>query len=112
MGRFYFEGLYAEDDPWHYEDSEYEKAKYAKTLAALPREKYCRGLEIGCSIGIFTRLLAERVERLDALDISRRAVARAAERRGIRDLWLKNFRSTPCSYQKELFLKNDGMTAK
>src|SRR5262249_49893343 len=39
-----------------------------------------RGLEVGCSIGVFTSLLAHRCERLLAIDISHRALNVAAER--------------------------------
>ena len=36
LGREYFEGLYAESkDPWDFETSEYERNKYARTLAVL-----------------------------------------------------------------------------
>ncbi len=39
-----------------------------------------RGLEVGCSIGAFTELLADRCAALTALDFSARAVALAARR--------------------------------
>ena len=61
----YFERLYAESaDPWDFEASPYETAKYAATLAALPRPRYANALELGCSIGVLTRQLAPRCERL------------------------------------------------
>ena len=76
-----FERLYARSsDPWGYDSSEYERDKYAATLAALDGRAYTRGLEVGCSIGAFTELLARRTKSLTALDFSERAVALARER--------------------------------
>ena len=77
----YFRRIYAQKgDPWEFETSEYEHKKYAATLAALPREKYETGVEVGCSIGVLTRLLAERCDRLLGLDVSDRALEQARER--------------------------------
>jgi SAM-dependent methyltransferase len=74
----YFEALYAADpDPWQFRSSEYESRKYATTLAALPRERYGRALEVGCSIGVLTRALAARCDRLVAIDGAARAIAAA-----------------------------------
>ena len=74
----YFEDLYARSpDPWGFRTSPYERDKYAATLAVLPRERYGAALEVGCSIGVFTRLLAARCDRLLALDASPRALAEA-----------------------------------
>jgi SAM-dependent methyltransferase len=70
----------ASADPWNYRDSAYEREKYAATLAALPPRSFDRALEVGCSIGVFSGLLAERCERLVAIDFSARAVALARER--------------------------------
>lgn len=78
----YFEGVYAgSDDPWDFEHSPYEAAKYARTLAALPGH-YRRGAEVGCSIGVLTERLAARVNELWALDVNERALARARQRPG------------------------------
>ncbi len=75
------EQLYSEqEDPWDYARDPYEHAKYAATLAALPRERYATGLEIGCSEGVFTREAAARVDRLLGVDISSTAIARARAR--------------------------------
>jgi len=74
----YFEALYAADpDPWKFRTSPYEAAKYAATLEALPRAEYESVLEVGCSIGVLTRMLAPRCGRLLALDCSARALADA-----------------------------------
>lgn len=74
----YFEALYAADpDPWRFRSSDYEAAKYAATLAALERPRYGHALEVGCSIGVLTKLLAARCDSLLAIDGSARAVAAA-----------------------------------
>lgn len=55
----HFEAIYARgEDPWGFASSAYERDKYAATLAALPRLRYARALEVGCSIGVFTAMLA------------------------------------------------------
>ena len=77
----YFERVYADaDDPWKFETSPYELAKYAATLAALPADRYTSGFEIGCSIGVLTAQLAERCERLLAVDTSEAPLVRARVR--------------------------------
>jgi SAM-dependent methyltransferase len=66
-----FERLYHENpDPWGYRTSSYERQKYAATLAALPKPSYGLCLEIGCSIGVFTGLLAKRCAHVVAVDFS------------------------------------------
>jgi SAM-dependent methyltransferase len=81
MGAAYFEALYAaDDDPWDFATSRYERAKYDHTVAALGGRRFARGLEVGCSIGVLTARLAGCCERLLAVDLSSRAVARARER--------------------------------
>jgi SAM-dependent methyltransferase len=77
----YFRELYrANDDPWRYAASAYERQKYNATLNALPRARYGSALELGCSVGVFTALLAARCDELVAVDVSEDALARAAER--------------------------------
>ncbi len=77
----YFESLYESDpDPWQFATSDYERAKYAATLAALPRMRYAAGLEIGCSIGVLTQELADRCSSLLAIDVAETALAQARHR--------------------------------
>lgn len=77
----YFEHVYGNsDDPWNFETSPYEAAKYARTLAALPRERARRTLEVGCSIGVLSAQLARRTDELIALDVNDKALARTARR--------------------------------
>jgi 2-polyprenyl-3-methyl-5-hydroxy-6-metoxy-1,4-benzoquinol methylase len=76
-----FEALYEQSaDPWSYERSEYEREKYASTLAALPGGRIASVLEVGCSIGVFTEQLADRCERVLAIDFSERALQLAHSR--------------------------------
>lgn len=78
--REYFECLYTENvDPWSVLVSEYEKHKYAATMAALQRSRYENVLELGCSIGGLTRRLATRCEQLTAVDTSQAALSRARQ---------------------------------
>src|SRR6202000_3574947 len=76
-----FEELYEQSaDPWSYERSEYEREKYASTLAALPGGRIANALELGCSIGVFTEQLARRCEHVLAVDFSERALRLAHAR--------------------------------
>ena len=82
----YFEEMYARDpDPWRFAQSNYEREKYAATLAALPRARYASALEVGCSIGVLTRQLAGRCDALLSLDVAEAALERARERCSDRD---------------------------
>ena len=74
----YFDSVYANSaDPWSFETSEYEAAKYADTLAALPHEHFRSALEVGCSIGVLTLQLSTRCGAVLAVDVSERALERA-----------------------------------
>ena len=77
----YFERLYeADPDPWAFETSSYEAAKYAATLDALPRARYASALEVGCANGALTERLAARCDRVVAVDVAEAALARARRR--------------------------------
>lgn len=77
----YFDAVYRHsDDPWHFESRPYEHTKYTDTLSSLPRPTYAHALEVGCSIGVLTRRLAGRCERLLAVDVAERALAQARAR--------------------------------
>lgn len=81
-GRFeHFERLHREsDDPWSVRSRWYERRKRALIAAVLPRERYGRAFEVGCSVGELTAALAERCEALLAIDASAAAVETAARR--------------------------------
>ena len=81
LGAGYFDGMYAAAaDPWGFTERWYERRKYAITLAMLPRERYRAAFEPGCSIGVFSRLLAPRCGTLLSCDLAAAAVSAAAER--------------------------------
>jgi len=76
-----FDAKYARDpDPWNYQSSAYEHCKYQTTLDTLTEQQYRRALEIGCSIGVFTSMLAPRCQQLLAVDASSQALDLARNR--------------------------------
>ena len=76
-----FETIYAKSsDPYGYTSSDYERQKYSATLASLSRDRYAKAFEIGCSIGVLTRLLGERCDSLLSVDIVERALQQARQR--------------------------------
>lgn len=80
LGKSYFDTIYAgDDDPWRFETSDYERAKYHATIAALPRAHYRSGLEAGCSIGVLTRRIAPFCAQLLAFDVSDKPLQRARD---------------------------------
>jgi len=77
----FFDDLYASDpDPWDFETSPYEAAKYAATLAALEGRRFANTLEIGCSIGVLTQRLSDHTDGLLAIDVSTTALQSARRR--------------------------------
>jgi cyclopropane fatty-acyl-phospholipid synthase-like methyltransferase len=77
----YFEALYQErPDPWAFETSPYEAAKYDHTLEVLGQEVFANALEVGCSIGVLTARLATRCRTLTATDVSETALSQAKRR--------------------------------
>src|SRR5688500_13458558 len=72
--------MYRDPDPWGYESSPYEQRKYAVTLASLPRPRYRRAFEPGCSIGVLSAELAERADELIAVDFHGPSLDRARTR--------------------------------
>ena len=86
LNREHFENIYTHSpDPYNYETSSYERSKYERTIEVLTHRPYHRALEAGCSIGVFTAMLAPLCDELIAVDISEKAVVVARER-------LANFR--------------------
>jgi peptidoglycan/xylan/chitin deacetylase (PgdA/CDA1 family)/GT2 family glycosyltransferase/2-polyprenyl-3-methyl-5-hydroxy-6-metoxy-1,4-benzoquinol methylase len=70
--------FYEQEDPWDYGNA-YEQQKYDDTLELTPLVDG-EALEIACSEGRFTEKLASKSERILAVDISAKAIARAARR--------------------------------
>lgn len=75
----FWDVFFEQEDPWNY-GSDYEQEKYRKQLELLPSEPPANVLELACAEGHFTELLAPRVRRLVACDISTRALERARRR--------------------------------
>ncbi len=66
----HFKRLYESNpDPWGFRTSGYEQIKYGQTISALGDRHFTSGLEVGCSIGVLTRDLAERCDSLLGVDI-------------------------------------------
>lgn len=72
-------------DPWGVDQRWYEQRKRLLTLAALPRRRFRRALEVGCSRGALAGDLAERCDELVAVDRSPMAVHEARKRLADRD---------------------------
>ncbi|WP_421997000.1 glycosyltransferase [Reyranella sp.] len=77
--RAYWEAVYRTEDPWAY-GSAYEQLKYRRTLDLVPPGPVGRAIELACSEGRFTAMLAPRVGHLVASDISQTALDRARTR--------------------------------
>ena len=76
-----FEKLYQNhEDPWDYQTSEYERSKYREMEEFLSGRKFIQSIEVGCSEGIFTKVLADLSHQVIALDISSTAIERASKR--------------------------------
>ncbi|WP_433307062.1 class I SAM-dependent DNA methyltransferase [Actinoplanes sp. CA-030573] len=76
----HFIGMYeAKTDPWDTATKWHDQRKYAVTMASLPRGRYRRCYEPGCSVGLLTRLLAPRCDEILAVDAVPDAVRSAAE---------------------------------
>ncbi len=76
-----FDRAYRSDtDPWRFASSAYEQRKYDVTVACLPRRRYRRCFEPGCSIGALTSRLAERADKVVAIDTSPTAIRSATKK--------------------------------
>jgi predicted TPR repeat methyltransferase len=87
----YFNDVYSHhDDPWKFETSPYELAKYEATIAALPSGKYKNAFEIGCSIGVLTQMLAGRCDNLLSVDAAEAPLAKARQRlKGVKQVTIE-----------------------
>lgn len=73
--------LYALPDPWGMQTAR-EQSRFAQTNAAIEREvgRVASILEVGCGEGHQSEQLLRLCTRLDGIDVSERAVARARQR--------------------------------
>lgn len=100
----YFADVYAaNDDPWNFETSAYEAQKYKATIEALPHKHYRNALEIGCSIGVLTKMLSEKCLNLLATDISDKALDFAKIRcKELKNITFEN-KTFPQEFPDDLF---------
>ncbi len=56
-------------DPWGFQTDPYEQAKYHRSIALLGRRRFASGLEVGCSIGVLTHMLAPLCDALLGVDL-------------------------------------------
>jgi 2-polyprenyl-3-methyl-5-hydroxy-6-metoxy-1,4-benzoquinol methylase len=95
----HFERLYQSNpDPWNFQASPYERSKYEQTHTALGDRRFTSGLEVGCSIGILSHMLATNCDRFLGVDFVESALQSARtrcadlphasfERRQVPDSW-------------------------
>ena len=104
LDRKYFDDVYAaNEDPWNFETSEYEKAKYAATIAALTKDRYDSAFEIGCSLGVLTKLLTQKCTSILAVDIVEKPLEIARRRlAGIPSVEFRKM-SVPAEFPHENF---------
>ena len=77
--RAYFESWdRRSEDPWGHLAN--ERSRYEWMLAALDGRRFARALDVGCSLGAFTEMLAPRCDEVLGVDISEISVARARDR--------------------------------
>jgi len=77
----HFQKLYRSNpDPWGFQSSSYEQEKYRNTVHTLGNRRFESGLEVGCSIGILTRMLAPSCDRLLGIDIVEEPLSDARSR--------------------------------
>ena len=69
-----------DEDPWGVDTRWYERRKRDLLLAVLPRRRFRRAVEVGCSTGALAEALADRCDSLVAMDSSPVAVAAATQR--------------------------------
>lgn len=80
LSQTYFDDVYrANEDPWNFTTSEYERDKYKDTIDSLGRTHYKNAFEIGTSIGVLTAQLAQRCDQLLTVDASKLPLKKARE---------------------------------
>lgn len=81
LNQTYFDDVYrANEDPWNFTTSDYERDKYKDTIDSLGQNRYQKAFEIGTSIGVLTAQLAQRCDQLLTVDASELPLKQARER--------------------------------
>jgi cyclopropane fatty-acyl-phospholipid synthase-like methyltransferase len=74
----HFDRLYQSNpDPWGFLSDPYEQAKYRRSIEMLGGRHFASGLEVGCSIGVLTHMLAANCDALLGVDIVEQPLAAA-----------------------------------
>jgi len=55
----------------------YQRLKYERILALLSEKRFQRVLDVGCGLGVMTRMLASRAEQIIGVDVSESALDQA-----------------------------------
>ncbi|GAA3748783.1 nodulation S family protein [Terriglobus aquaticus] len=77
----FFEQKYRKTaDPWNFEKSQYEQARYDAIIAALAGRRYHKAFEPGCSVGALTAKLLTVCDQVEAIDFAASAIATARQR--------------------------------
>jgi len=92
------ESYAADYDPYGYAVDERQSERYRWQLAALGDGHFGRGLELACSIGVLTTLLADRCDEVLAVDVSEVAVERARRRLATRPAVTVEQRTLPADW--------------
>ncbi|MDO8570272.1 MAG: SAM-dependent methyltransferase [Candidatus Daviesbacteria bacterium] len=71
------EKTFSKIDPWDDIDSSYNSSKFSRQLKLIKQYAPKSLLEVGCSEGVFTQLLADYVQNINAIDVSDKAIIRA-----------------------------------
>lgn len=104
LDKKYFDDVYdARDDPWDFETSDYERAKYADTINSLPRDFYQNAFEVGCSIGVLTDKLTLKCQRILAIDVTEKPLEIARKRLAGKNSVEFRLMSLPAEFPDENF---------
>jgi len=104
IGKAYFDAMYeTSQDPWNFTASAYEQEKYQHTITSLAGKRFGNGIEIGCSIGVLTELLANHCSSILGVDISEQPIAIARERLKNREGIAFAVKQIPQQYPEEQF---------
>ncbi len=75
-GRAAFEAAYTNPDPWASADPayRYQRRKYETLLSFLPDRRFRSALDLGCGVGLMSRMLTAHAETVLGLDVAQGAV--------------------------------------
>lgn len=77
-----FNALYkGSSDPWACSDTKYryQLLKYSKLIALLPKREYRKALDVGCGLGMMSRLLSPHIGQGLGIELSQVAVDNAVK---------------------------------